>query len=150
VTPEREALEDRIQALKAERQELAAKNTLIQAEIAEINSQIRGHGYVDNYTELTARQAKLKSRSGAMMARLGKMKVELTGLNVELTRMPKPPTDYEGRVGDRLGLVVDDLVALQHKYQNFAKDNTRVNSMRLLAGQVAADLLALIRKGQDK
>jgi len=40
--------------------------------------------------------------------------------------------------------LIDGLVSLQKKYLAFAEDNTRINSMRLMASQIANELTELI------
>lgn len=150
-------IDKRLADFEAERSLLGDEQNAIQTELTQIKCGIRGR-WVPNYRQLCERQGQLIERLNSLASELrqnravkvslhnqresvkrtlDQQKLKASSQTTAATQLLPPTTD----------LLVAGLLALHSKYEGFAKDATRINSMRLLAAEVASDIHALIRKG---
>jgi hypothetical protein len=117
-------------------------------ELVKLNALFSGGAHVPNYGAVCREQDKLKQRLSVLRKRAAKMKTEIRELEAERKRLvpyePDPPQPSNLRI-ER-----DDIVEMRDYYLDFAKDQTRVASMRAMAAEFAKKLNDLLAKGYAK
>lgn len=141
----------RVDRLLGEKGDLSSRKREIETQLGTIKNRIRAGGRLDRkyYDEQIARQKKISMEKLNIEREISRINGELRDLyskDQEIKSEAKAREQICGISETQVILWLSDLSALRTKYIQFSEDNTRVNSMRLMAAQFAAELDALINK----
>jgi hypothetical protein len=126
---------------------LAFKKRTFDTELSAINGRIRSGGRLpqQEYAGHCRRQTWLKQQILDIEKLLGPLKAEKVRwrllreeINVE-SGMP-----FKSHNREQNPAVREEIVKLRSRYLSFAEDHTRVNSMRLMAGEFASELTRIL------
>ncbi len=148
------AVEAEILRVAEKRQVLIDAKKLHEGRLSDIAALVSGRWLPrDQYADLVQEQATLKRRIRECDAAIAKLKAEirlwqhmaqeckLRGQAVaELSRAKNAPEQSK---------VTDEIRTLRAKYLDFAEDQTRVNSMRVMAAQFANELTSVLASSTE-
>lgn len=130
--------------LENKKTDAANEKIKYQNELSELNFQVRGNGRKIipqvKYDTICQKQAEVKRKMLVVDQYISELKKEITNKRilrdeVDLTLNPNTNPDN----------ILGNIISLRDKYVNFASDNTRVSSTRLMASRFAEDLDSIIK-----
>lgn len=134
-------INQKVAALKAKRTPLVNEKTTIIRHIAGINADcaitMPGRLYQDKQRE-----------RNALVSALQGIEQQIGDLNSEISTLAStPPSDAKNKTVDVAGQrpIVQELVELRDRYEQFAADATRVSSTRIMAAEFTGKLTQIIR-----
>lgn len=137
-------IERSIANLENKKTDAANEKVKYQNELSELNLQVRSNGKrilpQIQYDNILQKQAEVKRKMAVVDSYISQLKKELSNKRV---------------LRDEIDLALDnnydsfnvmgEIIDLRDKYVNFASDNTRVSSTRLMASRFAEDLDLIIK-----
>lgn len=140
-----------IERYTLERERITQRMLKLQTELAEINKSIRGKYLLPtDYRNKCARQVHIKQELVKLVAsvksvngHVRKTQLQIDALHVE-NKAAAPAVD-DG-TATKLEAVAKKLVDMRAHYLAFARDDTRVNSMRKLAAEFASRLTEVLKE----
>lgn len=126
------------------RSDAANEKIKYQNDLSELNMQIRGNGKrimpQIQYDNILQKQAEVKRKMAVVDSYIFQLKKELSNKRILLNEI-NLALDTNS---DSFNVMVH-IINLRDKYVNFASDNTRVSSTRLMASRFAEDLDLIIK-----
>lgn len=134
---ERNELFASVYELEKEKSELVNKKSQITSNLLKLKNTIRTRMQrlpQNEYNSICKKQEILGQKQREIEKKLSAIKVKLRQKDVLIHSNDNEPFDINLRI-----------IELKNKYMDFSSDNTRVNSMRLLASQFAQELDEILK-----
>lgn len=149
ITPEELALREKIEHFITEKAAVTTRLTAAQADLSGLNSKCRTRRLrPEDYRKTCERQQRIKSQIAADVAHVQSINGHIRKLQaqVDALHVAKQPAQSVAEVGDgRLDAVAAKLIEMRRYYLEFARDDTRVNSMRKLAAEFSSRLTEVLK-----
>lgn len=140
-------VERSIANIENKKSDAANEKIKYQNELSELNMQIRGNGRrimpQIQYNNILQKQAEVKRKMAVVDSYIAQLKKELSN-----KRVLRDEIDLALDTNNDSFNIIGDIINLRDKYVNFASDNTRVSSTRLMASRFAEDLDLIIRSAK--
>ena len=123
--------------LEKERNELVNRKGEIVSQLMKLKKQVRGRGQIlpqNEYNSICSKQERLRQEQRIIENKLSNLNLKMKQKNIFIFKNNENTSKIE--------LL---LINLKNKYMDFSSDNTRVNSMRLIASQFAQEIDEIIK-----
>lgn len=134
----------------AEKEGVTQRMLKLQAEIAEINAAIRGRRLSPpDYKRKCDRQVVIKQSLVRECAHVKSINGHMRKLNARISELHVAKVEtapVADQSASKLEAVAAKLVELRRYYLEFARDDTRVNSMRKLAAEFSSKLTEILKE----